>query len=239
MKQKARQDQGPIFRPAAARAPRPAVVGDGSHGRTEALTRLLDVTVAGSSLVILAPFMVVIAGVIRLTSPGPALFRQTRIGIHKQPFVMLKFRTMRVGSDHAIHQEFVRRELSGEDPRRPGGRGLFKLEQDYRVTRVGRLLRSSSLDELPQLINVLRGEMAMVGPRPALSWELELYQPHHHERFRVKPGITGLWQVSGRSRLPMTTALDLDTEYVRRRSLALDLRILVRTVPAVLGLETA
>src|SRR4051794_7519426 len=146
---------------------------------------------------------------------------------------------MQLDCDQTVHRNYVRRELSGEDPREPDGSGLFKLDRDHRVTPVGRILRSSSLDELPQLINVLRGEMSLVGPRPALDWELELYQPHHHERFEVKPGITGLWQVCGRSRLPMTKALDLDVEYVRRRSLGLDLWILVRTVPAVLGLETA
>lgn len=208
-------------------------------GTADALVRLMDVVVAGTSLVLLGPAMLVVAGVIRATSPGPALFRQIRIGYRKQPFVMLKFRTMQADSPDDLHRDFVRRELNGEDPRDPGGRGLFKLEGDQRVTRIGRALRATSMDELPQLINVLRGEMALVGPRPALAWELELYQPHHHERFAVKPGITGLWQVSGRSRLPMTQALDLDVEYVHRRSLALDLSILARTVPAVLDLETA
>lgn len=205
---------------------------------TDALTRVIDVVLAGSSLILLAPVMLPIAVAIRVTSPGPALFRQVRVGYRKRPFVMLKFRTMRVDCDDNPHRDFVRRELNGEDPR-VAGRGLYKLEDDRRVTRIGRILRATSLDELPQLINVLRGEMAMVGPRPALAWELELYRPHHHERFEVKPGITGLWQVSGRSRLPMTEALDLDVEYVRRRSLALNLSILARTVPAVLDLETA
>ncbi|HEU4425694.1 MAG TPA: sugar transferase, partial [Pilimelia sp.] len=119
------------------------------------------------------------------------------------------------------------------------GGQLFKLQNDCRITRVGRILRATSLDELPQLINVLRGEMAIVGPRPALDWEVELYQPHHHERFEVKPGITGLWQVSGRSRLTMTQALELDVEYARRRNLTLDLSIIVRTIPALLPFWTA
>jgi len=239
MRQKAAPEQALIHRPSPARVPPGGAARGGTRGRADALTRLIDVTVAGSSLIVLAPFMLVIAGVVRATSPGPALFRQTRIGYRKQPFIVLKFRTMQVDCDQTVHRDYVRRELSGEDPREPDGRGLFKLERDHRVTRVGRVLRSSSLDELPQLINVLRGEMSLVGPRPALDWELELYQPHHHDRFEVKPGITGLWQISGRSRLPMTKALDLDVEYVRRRSLGLDLWILVRTVPAVLGLETA
>ena len=135
---------------------------------------------------------------------------------------MLKFRTM----------------VDGADARKPAllhlneaGEGLFKIIDDPRVTRIGRWLRATSLDELPQLINVLRGEMALVGPRPVLAWEVELYQPHHYERFDAVPGITGLWQVSGRSRLTMTEALELDVEYVRRRSLRLDLWILLHTLP--------
>jgi lipopolysaccharide/colanic/teichoic acid biosynthesis glycosyltransferase len=204
-----------------------------------AASRGMDLVLAGLLLVLLAPVMMLIALLVRITSPGPALYRQIRIGQHKRPFVMLKYRSMRAGCDDRVHRDFVRRELAGEDPRSPDGRGLFKLENDDRVTPIGALLRLTSLDELPQLINVIRGEMALVGPRPALAWELDLYQPHHHERFAVKPGITGLWQVCGRNRLPMTRALDLDVEYARRRSLALDLWILLRTIPAVLDVGTA
>ena len=198
-------------------------------------SRLIDLSVGGLALVVLGPAMLLIALLVRLTSPGPALFRQVRVGYLEQPFVMLKFRTMRAGCDDTVHREYNRRELSGEDPR-DGGGGLYKLDRDDRITPVGRFLRRSSLDELPQLINVMRGEMALVGPRPALAWEVELYRPHHHERFLVKPGITGLWQVSGRNRLSMIEALDLDVEYVRRRSVGLDVRILARTLPAVLNL---
>jgi lipopolysaccharide/colanic/teichoic acid biosynthesis glycosyltransferase len=146
---------------------------------------------------------------------------------------MLKFRSMYVDCDDAPHREYNRRELAGEDPR-AGDDGVYKVADDPRITAVGRLLRTTSLDELPQLINVLKGEMALVGPRPALDWEVALYRPHHHDRFLVKPGITGLWQVSGRNRLSMPEALDLDVAYVRRRSVGLDLRILARTVPTVL-----
>jgi len=142
---------------------------------------------------------------------------------------------MRVGCDDAVHREYNRRELTGDDPRDDSS-GLYKLEHDDRVTPIGRFLRRSSLDELPQLINVLRGEMALVGPRPPLAWEVQLYQQHHLERFSVKPGITGLWQVSGRNRLSMIEALELDVEYARRRSVGLDLRILVKTLPAVVDL---
>jgi lipopolysaccharide/colanic/teichoic acid biosynthesis glycosyltransferase len=146
---------------------------------------------------------------------------------------MLKFRSMRSDCDDALHRRYTERELAGEDPR-DGSTGVYKPARDPRITAVGRLLRVTSLDELPQLMNVLRGEMALVGPRPALDWEVALYRPHHHERFLVKPGITGLWQVSGRNRLSMPEALELDVAYARRRSVALDLSILARTVPAVL-----
>jgi lipopolysaccharide/colanic/teichoic acid biosynthesis glycosyltransferase len=207
------------------RAARPCAAGR--------LSRMIDLVGALVLLVLLALPMLLIAALVRLTSPGPALFRQTRIGYRQRPFVMLKFRSMHVDCDDAVHRSYVRRMLSGEDPR-DAGTGLYKLGGDRRVTLPGRFLRATSLDELPQLINVLRGEMALVGPRPVLAWEVELYQPHHYERFDAVPGITGLWQVSGRSRLTMTEALELDVEYVRRRSLGLDLWILLHTLPAVL-----
>lgn len=199
------------------------------------LTRLFDVVVSLVLLVGLAPLMVIVAILVRASSPGPVLFRQSRAGLHKRPFEMLKFRTMYVDCDDGVHRDFVGRMLQGKDPRCADNPGLFKLTGDQRVTPIGRLLRSTSLDELPQLINVLRGEMALVGPRPALAWEIELYQPHHHERFDVKPGITGMWQVSGRNRLTMNEALELDVKYARTRSVALDLRILVRTLPAIVS----
>jgi lipopolysaccharide/colanic/teichoic acid biosynthesis glycosyltransferase len=202
-------------------------------------SRLIDVVGAGLALVVLGPIMALVAVLIRLTSPGPAIFRQSRIGYRERPFAMLKFRTMTVNCSDAVHREFVSRMLNGEDPRGTGSGYLYKLQDDGRITPVGRFLRATSMDELPQLINVLRGEMSLVGPRPALAWEVALYQRHHHERFRVKPGITGLWQVSGRSRLTMNEALELDVEYARRRSLALDLSIIVRTIPALFPSWTA
>jgi lipopolysaccharide/colanic/teichoic acid biosynthesis glycosyltransferase len=200
------------------------------------VTRLIDMTVAAILLIILAPLMLLIAVLIRVTSRGPALFKQTRVGYLEQPFVMLKFRSMTAGCSDDIHREFVSRLLRGEDPRRSRSDGLYKLQADHRVTPLGRLLRATSLDELPQLINVLRGDMALVGPRPALAWEVALFQPHHHARFTVKPGITGLWQVSGRCKLTMTEALELDMQYIQRRNLTLDLWILMKTFPAVFSL---
>src|SRR5205814_1457380 len=164
-----------------------------------ALTRLVDVVVAGTLVVLLGPPMLLTALLVRATSPGPALFRQSRVGFRERPFVMLKFRSMYVDRDDRAHRAFVSRMLGGEDPRQPR-QSLYKLEGDPRITPLGRFLRCTSVDELPQLFNVLRGEMSLVGPRPALAWEVRLYRRHHHERFLVKPGITGLWQVSGRSR---------------------------------------
>jgi lipopolysaccharide/colanic/teichoic acid biosynthesis glycosyltransferase len=195
--------------------------------------RLRDLVLAAIALLLAGPLMAAIAVLVRATSPGPILFRQTRLGHLERPFQMLKFRTMHVGCDHGVHREYVTRMLRGEDPR-DGETALFKLQHDPRITPIGRFLRRTSLDELPQLLNVLRGDMALVGPRPVLPWEVGLYQPHHRERFQVKPGITGLWQVRGRSRLSWSQALELDVEYVRRQGVALDLWILVMTLPAVL-----
>lgn len=199
-----------------------------------ALRRLLDVVLASVALLLTAPLMALVAVLVRATSPGPVLFRQTRLGHRQRPFQMLKFRSMYAHCDDGVHREYVTRMLSGEDPRPAGRTAVFKLEHDPRITPTGGFLRRTSLDELPQLLNVLRGDMSLVGPRPAMPWEVRLYQPHHRQRFEVKPGITGLWQVRGRSRLSWPQALELDVEYVRRRSIALDLWILVLTLPAVL-----
>jgi lipopolysaccharide/colanic/teichoic acid biosynthesis glycosyltransferase len=196
--------------------------------------RALDIVIAALAMVVLAPLLLVLVALIGTTSRGPVLFRQLRVGHLGRPFVMYKFRTMYTGCDDRIHREYVSSMLSGRDPRQPQSDGLFKLERDPRVTPIGGLLRRTSLDELPQLLNVLRGEMSLVGPRPALAWEARLYAPHHRRRFEVRPGITGLWQVRGRSKLSMLEALELDVDYVARRSLRLYLYILAVTVPVVL-----
>lgn len=196
--------------------------------------RTLDLAAALILIVILAPALAVLMLLVRSTSTGPALFRQQRLGRDRRPFTMLKLRTMHVGQDDRIHREYVTSLLSaGQEAVASPGSGLYKLEADPRVTRVGAWLRKTSLDELPQLYNVLRGEMSLVGPRPVLPWEAEMFSGPHQRRFAVRPGLTGLWQVSGRSRLSMTKALELDVEYVARRSLALDLMILIRTLPAM------
>jgi lipopolysaccharide/colanic/teichoic acid biosynthesis glycosyltransferase len=199
----------------------------------DAAIRALDVLVSLSALTVFGLLLAVLWLAVRSTSRGPGLFRQDRLGRHKRVFTLLKLRTMYTDNDDTIHRDYVRELLTGDQPPAGGDRGLFKLERDPRVTPLGRWLRKSSMDELPQLLNVLRGEMSLVGPRPVLAWEAELFSAVHQERFKVKPGLTGLWQVSGRSRLSMADALDLDTEYVRRRGLLLDLKILLLTLPAL------
>ncbi len=199
------------------------------------LRRLIDIVLSSLALIMLFPAMLVISLLIRATSPGRAIFSQTRVGYRGRTFLMFKFRTMYQGNDDSLHREYVMRLLTEEEPPDGGEQGLYKLSRDPRVTPVGGFLRRTSLDELPQLLNVLLGEMSLVGPRPALPWEVKHYKPRHHARFLVKPGLTGLWQISGRNVLTMDQALDLDVEYVRRRSVRLDLAILAKTVPVVLS----
>lgn len=206
--------------------------GAASGGAAATVRRLVDVAVSAVALAALALPMLVIAAAIRIESRGPALFRQRRVGLRRRPFEMLKFRTMRPGGDDSALRELIARELRGEDTVVDGS---SKLVGDTRITRVGRFLRRTSLDELPQLINVLRGDMTLVGPRPCLEWEAEMFPAEYAARFDVPPGLTGLWQVSGRSALGTLDMLRLDVRYVQERTLARDLEILVRTVPALLG----
>jgi lipopolysaccharide/colanic/teichoic acid biosynthesis glycosyltransferase len=195
--------------------------------------RVFDLVVASVCLLLLSPLLLLVALTVRATTPGKALFRQQRLGRFGRPFVLYKFRTMYTDSPDHIHREYVRKLLVEDNPPFGGKSGLYKLADDPRVTRVGRILRRTSIDELPQLLNVIRGEMSLVGPRPALPWEAELFGPGHEQRFLVLPGVTGLWQVSGRNSLTMRQGLVLDIEYVERQSIALDLAILLKTVPAV------
>lgn len=202
-----------------------------------AARRALDIGVSALLLLVLAPLLAVIVIVIRLDSPGGFLYRQRRLGLDLEPFEIKKFRSMRNGADHEKHRAYVLSLIAGDviEPQPDGAQGLFKMTADDRVTRVGRFLRRSSLDELPQLWNVLRGEMSLVGPRPPIPYEVEQYRDEWLARFAVKPGITGLWQVSGRSTLSFEEMIRLDLEYVQRRTIWLDLWILVRTLPVVLG----
>jgi len=199
----------------------------------EAVKRALDIALASVLMVIAAPLMLLLWCLVPWTSAGPALFRQERLGCDMRPFTMLKLRSMYVGNDDRVHRAYVTGMLSAEQEAPARNGALYKLVDDPRVTPLGAWLRRTSLDELPQLINVLRGDMSFVGPRPMLPWEAQLLAEPYRPRFTVKPGITGLWQVSGRSRLSMRTALELDVEYARRRSMLLDLTILARTVPAL------
>ena len=196
--------------------------------------RIADLFIACAGVLLLAPLLIVIIVIVRHTTPGPALFRQQRLGKDRRSFEIYKFRTMYVDVSEESHREYVTEALTVQGDGHALDHDLHKLTDDPRITRVGAFLRQTSMDELPQLLNVIKGDMALVGPRPCLSYECDLLRGRQFERFAVKPGLTGLWQVSGRSSLTFREALDLDVEYVRRRSLALDMRILLKTVPVVL-----
>lgn len=197
---------------------------------TRAVVRALDILIAASVLIVTSPLLVLAARAVRLESEGPAIFRQRRIGLHKQPFTVYKFRTMRAEADPAVHRAYVEQLISGKESSHSSGRrDLYKLVADDRITRVGRFLRRTSLDELPQLFNVLRGQMSIVGPRPVLPYESELYPSGYDLRFQAKPGLTGLWQVSGRSSRTYREMIAFDIDWVERNSIALYLSIVVRT----------
>jgi exopolysaccharide biosynthesis polyprenyl glycosylphosphotransferase len=195
---------------------------------------------AGSSimLILLAPLFLVIALAIKLSSRGPVFYRQQRVGRYGQTFTFLKFRSMFVNNDSNVHKDFVTRLIAskaGETAPKETGANVFKLTNDKRITRVGRVLRRTSLDELPQFINVLKGEMSLVGPRPPIPDELAAYQTwHRHRLLEVKPGITGLWQVMGRSSVRFDEMVRLDLRYASTWTPWLDLKILLRTPGAVI-----
>ncbi len=196
--------------------------------------RLLDIGIGLPALILLSPLMIVAGALIRLTGRGPVLFRQTRVGHGETHFTMYKFRTMQVAPDgDSAQRDVVRAELEGTATPDPETK-LYRPADDPRITPVGRFLRKCSIDELPQLLNVIRGEMSLVGPRPATPSEVALFTPQQRRRHQCPPGITGLWQVNGRNRLSSREMLDLDLAYVDRSSLVLDLEILLRTPRAVL-----
>lgn len=205
--------------------------------------RAFDITVASVLLAGASPVLAAAAVIVRLDSPGPAVYRATRVGRGGRVFSMYKLRTMVVDADDSPHRDLITALLApgAADgvPGPPGGPGpddvtVYKLQDDPRITRVGRYLRATSIDELPQLVNVLRGDMSLVGPRPDVPYSVEHYQPWQRQRLEVRPGMTGLWQVSGRGLVSPVAMLRLDVEYVTRRGALLDLQILGRTVPAVL-----
>jgi lipopolysaccharide/colanic/teichoic acid biosynthesis glycosyltransferase len=210
-------------------APRPS-----RRGRSTASglwwKRPLDVVLAACALLAALPLVVCIAIAIRLDSPGPALIRQPRVGRDRTSFGMWKLRSMYTDCDQSVHRQVAADWFAGQPQA-----GTYKTLADPRVTRVGRLLRLTNLDELPQLLNVLRGEMSLVGPRPAIEYELDHYQPGYFARLTVPPGMTGLWQVTRRDRLSAHEMMELDLRYVSELSPWLDLKILARTVPALLA----
>lgn len=216
-----------------------------------AAKRLLDLVVTLAALVVLLPIMAVIALLVAWDSPGPVIFKQTRVGARRrrhgdrmywqrQDFTFYKFRSMTHNADTALHQEFVQAYIAGDQEKMKDiqpdkeGADMFKLSGDPRVTKVGAFLRKTSLDELPQLWNVLTGEMSLVGPRPPIPYEVEMYSAQSMKRLATVPGMTGLWQVEGRGELGFTEQVELDVKYIEQQSLWTDIKILVGTIPAVL-----
>jgi lipopolysaccharide/colanic/teichoic acid biosynthesis glycosyltransferase len=210
-----------------------------SNRPARAIKRMIDVLGSLTLLVLLSPVFFVIAAAIKLSSQGPVLFRQQRIGEHGTPFTFLKFRSMYVNNDASQHKEYVRQLIAGQAAKQPAngtGEGVFKLTNDPRITPVGNFLRRTSLDELPQFLNVLSGDMSLVGPRPPVPYEVDAYATWHRRRLlEAKPGITGLWQVQGRSRVGFDDMVRLDLRYARNCSPWLDLKILVQTPKAVIA----
>jgi exopolysaccharide biosynthesis polyprenyl glycosylphosphotransferase len=200
--------------------------------------RSMDIAGSLAALILCSPLLLLISLAIKLTSKGPILFKQERVGRYGSRFTFLKFRSMQCSSDARIHREYVKQYIAGEaDAARAGHTqsAVYKIQSDPRITRVGRFLRRSSLDELPQFINVLRGDMSLVGPRPPIPYELEGYQIWHRRRvLESKPGITGLWQVNGRSKVKFDDMVRMDLHYAKTWSVWLDVKILLQTPAAVL-----
>jgi len=204
----------------------------GIYGWLRVYKRVFDTAVASLILALLSPLFFLIALLIKLESPGPVIYKQQRIGENGQPFSFLKFRSMRAGADAKAHQAHVARlieqNLNPEDLEESGP-GSLKMEDDPRITRVGKFIRKTSLDELPQFINVIEGDMSLVGPRPPIPYEVELYQEWHKRRFEALPGITGWWQVKGRNRVSFDEMIRMDIHYIENMSLWLDIKILLMT----------
>lgn len=217
----------------------PDLVSSSKDRRSVAvIKRAMDIVGSTLMLILCAPIFLVIALAIKASSRGPVLFRQQRVGQYGQHFTFLKFRSMQVNNDHSVHKEYVTKFIASEASKQElngNGEGVFKLTNDKRITQVGRFLRRTSLDELPQFLNVLKGEMSLVGPRPPIPYELAAYQTWHRRRvLEVKPGITGLWQVSGRSSVNFDQMVRLDLRYATSWSPSLDFTILMRTPLAVI-----
>ncbi|MBA3806571.1 MAG: sugar transferase, partial [Acidobacteria bacterium] len=205
-------------------------------GGARIIKRASDIIIASVAIILLTPLWLIIALVIKLDSRGAVFYRQERVGMDGRIFLFYKFRTMMVNADDAAHREYQQEYIAGRAEAKlvEGERPAYKLVGDARITRAGRWLRRLSLDELPQLLNVLRGDMSVVGPRPPIPYEVEAYQLWHRKRLDMKPGLTGLWQVSGRNRLPFDEMVRLDLFYIENWSLLLDLKIILRTLPVML-----
>ena len=201
------------------------------------LKRAFDFVVSLGAILVLAPVMILIALIIKRTDPGPVFFVQERLGRDGRPFKFYKFRSMKHNSDDAIHRQFAAMFINGDEEgcsASNDGEKLFKMKADPRITPIGGWLRKTSLDELPQLFNILRGEMSLVGPRPPIAYEIENYQPWHMERLKAVPGLTGLWQVSGRSNVSFDDMVRLDVNYINDWSFTRDIAIILQTIPVVL-----
>lgn len=213
---------------------RPAILAADTPRASDIAMRALDIAVSAVALIVLAPFLLIVTILVRLDSRGPAIFRQERIGRDLKPFRVAKFRTMRVGVAADPHRAYVEKMIREESEAEGRQKPMMKLREDPRITKIGHFLRRTSIDELPQLWNVLRGEMSLVGPRPPIRYEVDAYPARAYRRMAVRPGLTGLWQVRGRSLTTFSEMIDLDNEYVERRSLLLNLKIIFLTVPTVL-----
>lgn len=195
------------------------------------LKRIMDIVGSLVGIVLTLPIMVIVAVLIKLEDPrGPILFSQERNGQYPKTFKMYKFRSMYVDAEERLHELMHLNEQTGP---------AFKMKDDPRITKVGKFIRKTSLDELPQLINILKGDMSIVGPRPAIPREVRLYNDYQKQRLLVKPGLTCIWQVSGRNHIGFDDWVELDIEYIKTRNLWLDLKLILKTIPALLGDETA
>jgi lipopolysaccharide/colanic/teichoic acid biosynthesis glycosyltransferase len=215
-------------------AERPVILPAPTARISDVAIRVLDLLGALALLLLLSPLLLVVAVAIKLDSRGPVIFWQRRVGRDLAPFRVAKFRTMGNGVAADTHRAYVERMIREEEADDGSPRPMLKLEKDPRITRVGAFLRRASIDELPQLWNVVRGEMSLVGPRPPIQYEVDNYPARAFRRFAVRPGLTGLWQVRGRSLTTFAEMIELDIEYVERRSLLLNLQILLLTVPTVI-----
>ena len=223
-----RQDQSPVFLESSVN----------SNSFFLLLKRGFDILGSIIGILLLSPLMLMTALVIKIDSPGPVFFTQVRLGKKGVPFIFYKFRSMQYKADDMIHRKYVTDLIKGDSHKINHGdtdNPLYKIKNDPRVTRVGKFIRKTSIDELPQLFNVLKGDMSLVGPRPAIPYELEMYKPWYHRRLDAKPGLTGLWQVSGRSTLGFDEMMELDVKYVEEQSFKLDLMIILRTPLVILS----